>query len=115
MRRKDREMSGEFGIEVIDKARYEVISMIDRAQEPYGIPLSKIGQYTTHIISRLFITIAVITFYVFVGTVLDINTSKKYGFLVGSFIGIIGIALYATITANWKYVSIDNYRTWTEI
>lgn len=40
MRRKDREMSIEFGIEVIDKSRYGVISMIDEDNEPYGIPLS---------------------------------------------------------------------------
>jgi len=40
MRRKDREMSKEFGIEVIDKAVYGVVSMIDENNEPYGIPLS---------------------------------------------------------------------------
>ncbi|WP_313340444.1 pyridoxamine 5'-phosphate oxidase family protein [Sedimentibacter sp.] len=40
MRRKDREMSKEFGIEVIDKASYGVVSMIDENNEPYGIPLS---------------------------------------------------------------------------
>lgn len=40
MRRKDREMNREFGLEVIDKARYGVISMIDEDNEPYGIPLS---------------------------------------------------------------------------
>lgn len=40
MRRKDREMSREFGIEVIDRADYGVVSMIDEDNEPYGIPLS---------------------------------------------------------------------------
>ncbi|MGF7058471.1 pyridoxamine 5'-phosphate oxidase family protein [Brassicibacter mesophilus] len=40
MRRKDREMSREFGMEVIDKSRYGVISIIDEDNEPYGIPLS---------------------------------------------------------------------------
>lgn len=40
MRRKDREMSKEFGIEVIDKADYGVVSVIDENNEPYGIPLS---------------------------------------------------------------------------
>lgn len=40
MRRKDREMSIEFGIEVIDKSKYGVVSMIDEDNEPYGIPLS---------------------------------------------------------------------------
>lgn len=40
MRRKDREMNREFGIEVIDNSRYGVISMIDEDNEPYGIPLS---------------------------------------------------------------------------
>lgn len=39
MRRKDREMSREFGIEVIDKSRYGILSMVDD-NEPYGIPLS---------------------------------------------------------------------------
>ena len=40
MRRKDREMNREFGLEVIDKSRYGVVSMIDKDNEPYGIPLS---------------------------------------------------------------------------
>lgn len=40
MRRKDREMNREFGLEVIDKSRYGVISMINEDNEPYGIPLS---------------------------------------------------------------------------
>lgn len=40
MRRKDRKMNREFGIEVIDNSRYGVISMIDEDNEPYGIPLS---------------------------------------------------------------------------
>lgn len=39
MRRKDRKMSKEFGIEVIDKARYGVLSMVD-GKKPYGLPLS---------------------------------------------------------------------------
>lgn len=36
MRRKDREMSAEFGRDIIDKSRYGVISMIDGDNEPYG-------------------------------------------------------------------------------
>lgn len=40
MRRKDREMNREFGIEVIDKSTYGVVSMIDEDNKPYGIPLS---------------------------------------------------------------------------
>ena len=40
MRRKDREMTREFGMEVIDKSRYGIISMIGGDNEPYGIPLS---------------------------------------------------------------------------
>ena len=40
MRRKDREMGKEFGIEVIDKSKYGVLSMITEDNEPYGIPLS---------------------------------------------------------------------------
>ncbi|MDR7857428.1 pyridoxamine 5'-phosphate oxidase family protein [Tissierella sp.] len=40
MRRKDREMSREFGIEVIDKSSYGVASMIGEDNEPYGVPLS---------------------------------------------------------------------------
>lgn len=39
MRRKDREMSREFGIETIDKSPYGVVSMID-GDVPYGLPLS---------------------------------------------------------------------------
>lgn len=40
MRRKDREMSGDFGIEIIDKAKYGVLSMVAGDKEPYGVPLS---------------------------------------------------------------------------
>lgn len=40
MRRKDREMNRDFGIEVIDKSDYGVVSMIDENNEPYSIPLS---------------------------------------------------------------------------
>lgn len=40
MRRKDREMSAEFGIEIIDKARYGIVSMVDEENNPYSIPLS---------------------------------------------------------------------------
>lgn len=39
MRRKDREMSTEFGVEIIDKAEYAVVSMID-GEQAYGLPLS---------------------------------------------------------------------------
>ena len=39
MRRKDREMPIEFAHEVIDKAEYGVVSMID-GEKPYGVPLS---------------------------------------------------------------------------
>lgn len=40
MRRKDREMDRDFGLAVIDKAAYGVLSMVDDSKEPYGIPLS---------------------------------------------------------------------------
>ena len=40
MRRKDRMMSQEFAMEVIDKSRYGLISMIDQYNNPYGIPIS---------------------------------------------------------------------------
>lgn len=40
MRRKDREMGIEFGLEVIDQSQYGVVSMIDEEGQPYGIPLS---------------------------------------------------------------------------
>lgn len=40
MRRKDREMSSEFGLNVIDRSTYGVVSVIDENNEPYGIPLS---------------------------------------------------------------------------
>ena len=47
MRRKDREMDREFGIEVIDKSKYGVLSMIAEGNEPYGLPLSIVrdGEY----------------------------------------------------------------------
>lgn len=40
MRRKDLEMSDLFGYEVIDKARYGVLSTITKEAEPYAVPLS---------------------------------------------------------------------------
>ena len=40
MRRKDRKMDREFGIGVIDKSRYGVLSMVTEDGEPYGLPLS---------------------------------------------------------------------------
>lgn len=40
MRRKDREMDRDFALGVIDKARYGIVSSIDREGKPYGIPLS---------------------------------------------------------------------------
>ncbi|MFA5577036.1 MAG: pyridoxamine 5'-phosphate oxidase family protein [Tissierellaceae bacterium] len=39
MRRKDREMSREFGLGIIDKSRYGLLSMVD-GDMPYGLPLS---------------------------------------------------------------------------
>ncbi len=40
MRRKDREMSSEFGMALIDNSSYGIISMIDEDKEAYGLPLS---------------------------------------------------------------------------
>ena len=40
MRRKDREMSEEFALKIIDKSRYGIVSMIDSDNMPYGLPLS---------------------------------------------------------------------------
>ena len=40
MRRKDREMDEKFGMEVIDRTRYGVLSMVADDNEPYGVPLS---------------------------------------------------------------------------
>lgn len=39
MRRIDREMTGEFGYQVVDKCSYAVLSMIDVDKEPYAVPL----------------------------------------------------------------------------
>lgn len=47
MRRKDRQMSKEYGFEVIDRSKYGVVSMIDQEGEPYGIPLSIIREENT--------------------------------------------------------------------
>lgn len=44
MRRKDREMDREFALEVIDKAVYCVISVIDTEGNPYGFPISHVRQ-----------------------------------------------------------------------
>lgn len=40
MRRRDREMDREFGLEIIDRSKYGILSMVDENKEPYGIPLS---------------------------------------------------------------------------
>ena len=40
MRRKDREMDKDFGLEVIDKSKYGVISLVDNNNMPYSVPLS---------------------------------------------------------------------------
>lgn len=40
MRRKDREMDLEFGYDLIDKASYGVLSIMDEKDEAYGVPLS---------------------------------------------------------------------------
>ncbi len=40
MRRKDREMDRQFGLAVIDRARYGVMSMVAADNLPYGVPLS---------------------------------------------------------------------------
>ena len=40
MRRKDRAMSEEFGLSVIDKSRYGVLSVRDDEKAPYSLPLS---------------------------------------------------------------------------
>jgi nitroimidazol reductase NimA-like FMN-containing flavoprotein (pyridoxamine 5'-phosphate oxidase superfamily) len=40
MRRKDREMSKEFALDVVDKCEYAVISMIDVEGMPYCLPIT---------------------------------------------------------------------------
>ena len=40
MRRKDREMSEEFALELIDRLPFGVLSLVDNDGMPYGIPLS---------------------------------------------------------------------------
>ena len=40
MRRKDREMNKEFGLKLIDKSDFGVVSMIDDENKPYSLPLS---------------------------------------------------------------------------
>lgn len=40
MRRKDRAMNKEFGLKLIDKSDYGVVSMVDSENKPYSLPLS---------------------------------------------------------------------------
>lgn len=40
MRRKDREMSADFALQLLDKAQYCIISVIDLDGNPYGFPIS---------------------------------------------------------------------------
>ena len=40
MRRKDREMDKDFALSLIDKSDYGVVSIVDKNNMPYGVPLS---------------------------------------------------------------------------
>lgn len=40
MRRKDREMDRDFALRIIDKSSYGVVSLVDKNNMPYGLPLS---------------------------------------------------------------------------
>lgn len=44
MRRKDREMSKEFALALIDHSSYGVLSVVDKDGNPYGLPLSIVYQ-----------------------------------------------------------------------
>ncbi|MFI3250587.1 MAG: pyridoxamine 5'-phosphate oxidase family protein [Eubacteriales bacterium] len=44
MRRKDREMSPEFGYEVADGTLFGVLSLIDPEGNPYGVPVSLVRE-----------------------------------------------------------------------
>lgn len=47
MRRKDREMGKEFGVNVTDKSRYGILSMIDADKISYGVPVSIVRDKNT--------------------------------------------------------------------
>jgi len=53
-----------------------------------------IGKYTNNSVIKGLIGISFIFLYIFAGTLLDINTDKRYDFLVGCIIGIVGICLW---------------------
>ena len=53
-----------------------------------------IGKYTTNIAIRVPLSIVIITAYIYSGMLLDINNNKRYDFLAGSIISIIGIGLW---------------------
>lgn len=42
MRRKDRQMDAAFGLQIIDKAAYAVVSVVDELGCPYSIPISPV-------------------------------------------------------------------------
>lgn len=46
MRRKDREMSAEFALSVVDKCEYAVLSMTDTDGSPYCVPLTIVREET---------------------------------------------------------------------
>jgi hypothetical protein len=68
----------------------------------------KFGKYTTNILSRLFLTVSLIRFYVYMGTFLDINKDRKYDFYVGGIISIIGIGLwlYTFLMTNGSLIEV---------
>jgi len=67
-----------------------------------------IGQYTTHIISRILITIGFLFLYIYLGGWLDTSQNKKYDFFAGCLIAIVGIIiwLYTVSIVGWELVDI---------
>jgi len=72
-----------------------------------------LGKHTSNIASRMFIGIVFIFAYLFAGTFLDINRDKRYDFLVGSFVALVGIAIWSYtffITGKNLFVIPAEYR-----
>lgn len=67
-----------------------------------------IGKYANNSVIKGLIGIPFIFLYIFAGTLLDINTNKRYDFLVGFIIGIIGICL-------WVYTFLITGRSLFEV
>ena len=76
----------------------------------------KLGRYTTSIIFRIFFIIIFIMIYIYLGSFLSIKKDKKYDFISGTVIALIGIFLWGYTLlytgGNLWYISEEQREYW---